>query len=151
MKHARLGRNAREVALVDQLVGARRPGGRKEAALALVVERHEPDSGGRRGREAQPHVDARLRELAREQVAELVLAHDADEAHRRPQPGQTHRDVRRRAARMDLEVRAVAQPAAPIGQQIDQRLAEATDAHGSNRPIKGTWSDLPQKGLALSP
>src|SRR5437899_2353469 len=65
-------------------------------------------------------------------------------------PRHPDRDIRRRAARMDLEPLDLTDAPALVGQQIHQRFAERDD-HSSNRAISGTWSDLPKKGLSLSP
>src|SRR5437763_919847 len=66
------------------------------------------------------------------------------------EPRQADRDVGRCASRMHFEFLDLADPAALVGQQIDQRLAERDD-HSSNRAISGTWSDLPKNGLSRSP
>ena len=145
MQPARVGDGRGESILAaDRLVRAVQAARAEEGAIAALVEGDEPQAGAGLGGEAQARIDALVPQLAGEQLPELVVADHAAECGGHSQPGEADRHVRRGAARVHLEALAVAKPATLVGEQVDQRLAEAEDvrrAHApsiSKRPISGT-------------
>src|SRR3954469_5794528 len=127
----------------DELVGAMRPARREEGAIAPAVEGDEPHARARVAGETEARLDAFRPQFPIEQAPELVVSDDAAESSPQAEARDAYRDVGRRSARVRLEPLAVAEPPAPIGKEIHQRLAEAENVelrHSpmTNRAMSGT-------------
>src|SRR5207248_7848296 len=105
----------------------------EERAVAVLVEGHEPQARPRLARETEAHVDAFSPQLAVEQMPELVVSDDAGECRSQAESRGSDGYVGGSSAGVNGEPLAIAQPAAPVGEQIDECLAEAEDVRGSHR------------------